>query len=423
MIHRLDVRLAGLVLVAMLLLSPPGAAGAQSLGILEGQVVVGTAGGPEVGAGIPVSLYVIQNDLQVDIGETVTDAEGRFRFEELDTDGTLEYWLGASYLGVEYGPSGPNQFSEGQTALQVTVTVYETAGDESGIVADLVILRIQSLGSLLRVQESYYLGNSADRTYQGQPGLLPDERLATVLIPLPEGQFGLGLGSEDGLEHAVEAEGGIAVTDAIQPGEATTVISFSYHLGMAEGETVRLERSLSYPMDAVWVLVAQPGLVLRSDELTSQGIVELEADLPEELFVAEDLPADSRIVMELEAMAGQSSPEVSGASTTGAESESDLPRRGHQEVLGLIGIGVVLLSVLGAVVYPLSARSPAIAPVRSPKLSAEPQVRRFLTELADLEEAHEAGEVDEATYERQRSETYGAIRSLWERETTRGRLD
>jgi hypothetical protein len=36
----------------------------------------------------------------------------------------------------------------------------------------------------------------------------------------------------------------------------------------------------------------------------------------------------------------------------------------------------------------------------------------LLTDLADLEDTYEAGQVDETTYERQRAEIYDALKSL-----------
>jgi hypothetical protein len=45
-------------------------------------------------------------------------------------------------------------------------------------------------------------------------------------------------------------------------------------------------------------------------------------------------------------------------------------------------------------------------------LASNPQARPLLAELAGLEEAFEAGQVDEETYQRQRTEKWEALRSL-----------
>lgn len=412
--RRIVYGLAGLALLLTLVLSPLWAVEAQGAGSLEGEVVNGSTGGDEVGAGIPVSLYVVQDDVQLDLKETTTDEDGRFRFDDLDTDETLEYWLQAEYLDIPYALSEPLQFTADETVLQATVTVHETTGDDSGVSANLVILRIQALEGVLRVQESYYLGNTGDRTYVGQAGVLPDERLSTLLIPLPEGQFGLGLDSADGVERAVEVTGGVAVTDPVQPGEGTTYLSISYHMAVPDNGLVSLERSLAYPIEAFWVLAAQPGLQLTSDVLESQGTTELQEGQVEELFVAQDLPGNSPIVMQLLALAGGSTSTLPETPATGGQAGTAGSDRGHQRLLGFLGIPIVAMTLLAAVALLFAAPGLAAAPARRRKLSAEPRARRLLGELADLEDAREAGEVDQAGYERQRSELYGAIRALWE---------
>ncbi len=417
MTRRMDLRIAGLFALVLLLLSAmrqPWAVEAQDGGIVEGEVVNGTPAGPDVGAGIPVSLFVVEADLQVDVKETTTDASGRFRFEGLDTDETLEYWLEATYLQLPYSSLEPLQFLEGQSELEGQVTVYETGADDSGIRANLLVLRVQALDSVLRVQESYYLGNEGDRTFLGEAGELPDDQLSTAFIPLPDGQFGLELGLADGVQRAVEVDGGVAATEPIRPGEGTLLVSLSYHLAVPGSGMLSLERSVPFPVDAVWVLAAQPGLLLQSEMLESQGITELEEGQPVELFIGQELSENTPIVMELQVVAGASSSAMSGASATGAQTGSDGVAKGSQEVLGLLGIGVIALAVLAAVVYPLTSRRLETAPVKRPRLMAEPNARRLLAELADLEEARDAGQLDQVAYERQRSEKYQAIRSVWD---------
>ncbi len=412
--RRIVYGLAGLALLLSLLFSPVWAVEAQGSGTLEGEVVNGSPGGAEVGAGIPVSLYVVQDDVQVDLKETMTGEDGRFRFEDLDTDETLEYWLQAEYLDIPYALSEPLQFTVDKTVLQATVTVHETTGDDSGVRANLVILRVQALDSVLRVQESYYLGNTGDRTYVGQAGTLPDGRLSTLLIPLPEGQFGLGLDSGDGGEQAVEVTGGVAVTEPVQPGQGTTYLSISYHLAVPNSGLISLERSLPYPIEALWVLAAQPGLQLTSAVLESQGTTELQEGQVEELFVAQDLPENSPIAMQLQVLAGASTSTLPEAAATGGQAGSAGAGRGNQRLLGILGIPIIALTLLAAVAIVFVAPGLAAAPARRRRLSAEPRARPLLGELADLEEAREAGEVDQAGYERRRSEMVGAIRALWE---------
>ena len=120
------------------------------------------------------------------------------------------------------------------------------------------------------------------------------------------------------------------------------------------------------------------------------------------------------MALELQVVAGGSASSGSGASAPAAQGGAGEASRGSQNVLGFLGIGVIAIAVLAAVVYPFTKHRLASQPVGRPRLTVEPRARRLVAELADLEEAREAGELDQLSYERQRAETYEAIRSLWD---------
>jgi hypothetical protein len=68
--------------------------------------------------------------------------------------------------------------------------------------------------------------------------------------------------------------------------------------------------------------------------------------------------------------------------------------------------------VVGVVVYAAAASQPTTSRASTRDLTSNPKARSLLIELADLEEAFEAGQLDEETYQRQRAEKYEALKSL-----------
>jgi hypothetical protein len=68
--------------------------------------------------------------------------------------------------------------------------------------------------------------------------------------------------------------------------------------------------------------------------------------------------------------------------------------------------------VVGVLVYALATARAPEAPDDSPAIPQTPASGRLLAELADLEEAFEAGQLDQAEYERQRAEIREALKSL-----------
>ncbi len=402
-------RLIGFVALGLLLILVMGiVAQAQGAGTLEGRVVNGTSGGPEVGAGVTVFLHVLVGEAEVDVLETVTDSDGSFAFEGLDTKPELEYWPEAIYLGVAYGPDEPFHFGEGETTLEVTLTVFETTDDDSGIRLNNVHIIAESFEQVLRISEIHFVGNSLDQTYVGAEEA---GRPATVLFPLPPNAVGVasGEGSEEG--RFIEVDGGLQDTDPVPPGIDRSLVFFSYHM-MVSGEAVPLERTFAYPVDNLSLLVAQPGLEFRSDQLISMGQENFQGQ-QYEFYSVQGLDAGTPLQIELLPVAGASggtgmpaAPVESGMTSTSAAT------RGNQSLLLWLGLGLTALVVVGAVVYPFATKGTGGSGSPAASLSSSPESRQLVAELADLEDAFEAGEVEEEAYERRRTVLFEKLKAL-----------
>jgi hypothetical protein len=382
---------------------------AQGAGTLEGQVVNGTAGGADAGAGIPVALRVVRDGVEMETLEATTDADGRFRFEGLDTDPGLEYWPEAIYLDVPYASPEPSRFGGDGTAVAATITVHQTTGDDSGISLDSAHIIVESFGEVLRISEIHIFSNSGDRTYIGSEG--DAGQPSTVFIPLPDNAVGVAFGEGMPEGRFVQVGGGLVDTEPIPPGDEASLVFFSYHL-MVPGETVPLERSFAYPLGTVNVLVAQPGLTLNSDAIQSMGPQNFQGR-QYAFYATRDLAADTPLAMEF--VVSAEGPSLSGSE--GATAPAAMPpasgtaSRGSQDLLLLLGFALTALAVVAAVIYPLATKPSSSAPTGEVDLAADPASRQLLSDLVDLEDSFEAGEVDEASYERQRTEKYEALKS------------
>ena len=387
---------------------------AQATGILEGQVVNGTPGGAEPGAGLPVVLYVYQGEVERDTLEATTDVDGRFRFEGLDTDASLEYWPEVVYQDVSYGSAEPLQFDGQSASLSAALTVFETTDDDSMIRLDSVHIIAESFGQVLRISEIHFFGNSGERTYVGG-GDGEDALHTTVFIPLPENAVGVAFGAGVADDRFVEVEGGLMDTEPVPPGPESSLAFFSYHL-MVTGETVQVERRFAYPVTDLNMLVAQPGLAVSSDQLQSRG-VELFQGQQYELYATQGLNAGTPLLLEFVPTADAGSAAMGGTPSSSGQAAVPAPGGGNQRLLLWIGVGLTAFALVGAVVYSLAAqRGPSVSVSAGARASdsrlTSPQAKRLLAKLADLEEDLESGRVNEATYEGQRAEIFEELRSL-----------
>jgi hypothetical protein len=398
------LRVMVVALLVVLLLALP--VRAQDAGAVQGQVVNGTEGGAEIGAGVPVALYLFDASMEEQILTTETDADGQFAFEGLDTSAMQEYWVEATYRDVSYGAENLLQFTDGQTVLETTVTVYETTEDDSEVRLDLVHIFAESFGEVLRISETHLFGNSGDLTYIGEEDA--GGRRGTVFVPLPEDSVGFALGEGVPEDRFADASGGLMDSEPVRPGTLMSEVRFSYHL-MASGRAIRLVRSFAYPVTNLTVLVARPGLSLASEQVQSTGTQMIQGR-QYEVFVGENLGPDTPVELVFTPVEGmEGSPGTGGM--PGGQIPSSGSAGGSQGPLLWLGVGLALVAVVGAVVYAATTRRSAAGGGPDEGLTADAKARSLLAELADLEDAFEAGEVDESSYERQRAEIYAELKA------------
>jgi hypothetical protein len=395
----------GVWLVAALLLLAAAASAvlAQDTGTLEGQVVNGTGGGPSIGEGITVTLHVLQGDSEIDTKSTTTDANGSFSFEGLSTATDLEYWPEASYLNVLYSGDTPYQFQAGQATLTATVTVYETTDDPSVVRLDQVHMIAESYDQVLRITEIHLFGNSSDRTYIGRDG-------ATVSVPLPQDAVGLAFDQDATSGRFTEVDGGFVDSAPVPPGEGTSMVFFSYHLPVS-GTEVSLERQFAYSVANLNMLVTQPGLILQTTQLQAQGTEQFQ-DRAYGVYVAQSVAAGTPLQMVFTVAPGASTTSTTpGASASGGQGATGSTASGSQAFLRWLGFALAGLAILAGVVYTTAYQGSALAAGSTARLAKSPKAQRLLAELADLEDAFESGQIDEAAYESQRQTKYEALKS------------
>jgi hypothetical protein len=287
--------------------------------------------------------------------------------------------------------------------------VFETTDDDSAISLDSVHLIAESFGQVLRISEIHLFGNTGDRTYIGSTGDAAPGVVTTVRIPLPDNGVGLALEQGESEDRFVEVAGGVVDTDPVPPGSETSLVFLSYHLEVG-GDTVPLERRFAYPLAGLNVLVAQPDLSLRSEQLQGMGPQTFQGR-EYEFYVGEALAVDAPLSVEFLPAAVETGEGMPGATETG-EAAAVPSTRGNQELLRWLGFGLVAMTVVGVLVYALATARAPEAPDDAPAIPQTPASRQLLADLADLEEAFEKGQLDQAEYERQRAEIREALKSL-----------
>jgi hypothetical protein len=335
-----------IILVLVFCLAPVHAL-AQGQGVIEGQVVNGTANGGSL-EGLTVTLDVFAGTEEQPSQTAITDAEGRFRFEDLSTEANYVYTLLLDYQGIEYG-SDLLTFSEEETTLSVSIRVYEPIEGDEAISIERAHIFVDFQEGDLLVSELYFFSNGSDRIYIGAEEVAEGQR-GTLRLSLPTGAEGLVVEGEELGQRFFETDEGFADTWFLPPGQSSGRLMFSYFLPY-DPSGYDLARDISYPLKALNVLVADVGVDVTSDQLIPQGTRGMQGQSYLNLS-GQNLSKGERLTVHFSGLPDRE--RVGGREAMPAQTS----QTSDQSLLRWVALGLVVLIVGFALGYPLLKRQP-----------------------------------------------------------------
>ncbi len=380
-----------------LILNGPNGVAAQGQGIIEGQVVNGTAeASPQSVAGLEVVLYTLNAEGQEFKASSTTDEEGRFHFERLDTNGERRYRFQLEYQGITYG--GESAFPQGETVLPIIATVYETTRSDEAIVVNRHHVITDFAADALVIQEMYVFDNTADRIYVG-------EEQSTLVFSLPADATDPTLDDPRLESNTIKTEEGFASRLPVAPGQSQVL--FSYTLPY-NGKDRTLVRKIVYPTSNFDLMIADVGVQGESPQLAYRGL-EGGEETSYLHFEAQDLLPNSEIQIRL-----------SGTPQLMRRALSLEPSLGLrlQEISPWIALSLALLGALTAFtqVYlrtrPQKVKNTWLSRVQTiAHADSELQVQRqdLLQLIADLDDAFADGRITEEAYQELRKSMKGRV--------------
>lgn len=385
------------LILALTLLSPVVLA--QGTGVIEVLVVNGTAGGGSV-EGLTVTLRAFRSMTdELDPQMAVTDAEGRVRFERLDTSPELVYALSISYADIEYN-SLPLSFEEdGEETLTTALQVYEATDDpgEAAIQVERMHVFVDFEDGVMSVGELHIFTNASDMTFIGveDPEL---GRRVTLRFALPEGAQGLRFQMGGEGDRYLITEDGFADTEAVRPGASQQVL-YGYNLSYGEADTFDFVRPLHYQTANVNVLVPRVGVEVTSDQVELSEIRTVEGQTYLNLSGKDFPPGDALFIQlsGLQDLARQSA--ASNVTPQGLDPK-------------WLALGLAALALVGGLVYPSLRKGGKRVLASQPADSADARLNRLLQAIADLDDVFEGGRIDEASYRKQRQALKGEALAL-----------
>jgi hypothetical protein len=313
------------------------------------------------------------------------------------------------------------ELTQGNATLDLPVTVYDQTTDPEAVRIDQVHFVVEFTGGQVQVSELFVFSNQETAVYVGEEG---DPDRGTVKFSLPEAAENVtfqrafqGVDSFVPATEVIETEDGWADTVPLRPGRSNTSLIAVYTLPYEDGLTFAHE--LHYNARNVSVILPDVGVELEGEGWTSQGAQEAMGGS----FISyarQDVPAGETLSLTL-------SGEPTQLASPGGAGSAVAPR---DENIELIIGAIALIVVLGAGVYVYRTRQlqeeadeyiyedeydydDEYGDEDDGQLAADEEVDQLLQEIADLDEAYEAGEVEEAKYRAERQRLKEELKSLW----------
>lgn len=398
-LHRILAVLAALLLFVGLAL-PGGPAFAEPTGVIDGKLTNQTAGGT-LPAQVPVELQVYKGMTREENRAGVSDEQGKFQFDKLETGEDYNYQVLVRYKGATY-VSDMVSLTANPKPDPFSIAVYEPSSDKSRLLVQRAHVILNVTPRSLQVGQLFVFSNPGDHVLIGGDGTGSGP---TLDFPLPAGATGLQFQDGELGDRYITTPGGFADTWPVLPGEGSHSVLYQYGLSF-DGPSLTLSITAPYTVTALNVLVSDPAVKVTSADLRSDGIRNMQSEQWQSLS-ADAVPPGKVFTIQmdnlpLEARAGAAPDAAPGSTAAASRRNLSLP----PEHLILFGALLFVLGVVAGRVLPAVWGQPSPAPAGAASVKGttarSADEDKWIVALADLDDAYERGELPEEEYRVQR---------------------
>ena len=373
---------------------------------VSGLIVNGTTDEPVTEGEVELRAFTTEFQETLSITTTV-DVDGRYQFDLPPIQPDWVFLAAVRTNGLSFS-SNAGQVDRAHPALDLPITTYDTTTDPAVIRLEQIHLIFGFQGDVVQVSELYVISNEGTAVFVGESG---DPRQGTIQFSLPQGAenpiFERTLGSFDSSIPATEiiqTDGGWADTVPLQPGQGGSNLIVSYNLPYQDGMILR--RALPYAANSANVIMPDVGVTLAGGGWEFQGAREMSGGGGSFLSYARlNLPAGDELAMTLDGR-----PQAGTSGSAGAIA----PRNSANELI--VGGGVLLATLVGAGLAYRQWRSQPGAAVKHSHDegdAADDEITRLLRAIADLDDAHERGQISPTDHASRRERLKAELKSLW----------
>lgn len=419
-LHNTAPRLLVFLLCALslFLLFPRVPALARTASSGTGQITGQMLNGSRNNAPVPnqsVTLQLAQGNSSRDFITLTTDAQGRYSFNALQSDASVQYAIYTLYQGAQYVTDLIDLSKNANQ--QVNLTVYDATTSTTNLAvvqATVLLSKPNQQTGMLSVSEDFFFENLSETTYvgsldasQGKPNAL--------LFALPANARFLALNTGFDGYRAIQVNTGFASNAAVPPG--TSRFSFSFQVPYS-GSSYHFAYTPVYPT-VTFSLLTPLDLLTTPHGLSAQGQKNTQSGLYQ-LFTTQTIRGNQSVQADLTGLP------VPTKTATPRQSLAPV----NPAMLWLVALLILLLALAGIggylyntrrrqatrTKYKASARKNSTS--TTGKKSIVPASKEtLLQELLELDQAYEAGKLKKAAYQDQRARLKARLRNLMSEQT------
>jgi 5-hydroxyisourate hydrolase-like protein (transthyretin family) len=324
---------------------------------IVGRVMNATTGKPA--GDVSVNLLALRGQM-VPVRDTVTDAEGNFRFV-VAANPSERFMVQVPYRGVNYNK--PAMLSEGDT-ITVFVEVYELGASAADIKVETHSILLQPQRGHLRVDEFYTVRNASNppQTFN------PDEGSFRFRLPPTIGDLQVSAQRTGGMPlrqspQPAGEENSFVLQFPFYPGESD--VQISYVLPAAAGETLEVRLPVSVAAGRRHVAVPRTGV-----EVVSQQLKEVtQEQVPQARIYTTEVkpPAELALTLKINPAALEAAARAAESAAAAAEAPQStvtiVPHPTNRAQWYIVGLTLLVL-LIG--LYYLYSFAPAGASAQAP---------------------------------------------------------
>lgn len=380
-------------------------------GTIQGKVEQATPDGPAYGGGV-VSLEVYAHMTPLDTVEATVGADGTFSFDGLPVDPGIFYLLTTDYEGINYASSvlrfGQDATLTGDAAntLEAVLPVYATSNDGSGVNITRMSWIVEHEPGALLIGQVVSFGNSGNTTFVGSEVDGADVPV-TLELSLPEGAEEIGL--QDGAIGEAYRQVGNRIYDTrpVPPGDGMRQVFVRYRLPF-EGDSLTIQQPLDYAMSGLNLLVADlPNLEVEAtasqSELQFAGAQDIQGLSYLQWTAAALQPQDFTLTFSGLIRAGEEDPRLQALEGAASGQAVGAAAAAIDPMIALTMGGVLLLAIAGVVIWRWRSGGSTEPASAVKRVSPEKRRQQLIQQIAQLDDQHTLGNLDEDSWQEQRA--------------------